>query len=148
MRRSKLRAGEAGRGFAVVASEVKALAAQTARATEEIGTQITQMQSATQQSGAAIKEIGATIGQISEISTAIAAAIEEQGAATKEIARNVQEAAQGTFQVRDSIADVGRGAANTETAAEQVHGFASSLSQQGSHLKLEVAKFLTTIRTA
>jgi methyl-accepting chemotaxis protein len=142
------RAGEAGRGFAVVASEVKALAAQTAKATEEIGTQITQMQSATQQSVSAIKEIGVTIGRISEISTAIAAAVQQQGAATQEITRNVQQAAQGAIQVGDSIAVVGRGAANTGTAAEQVHGFARSLASQGNHLKLEVGKFLNTIRAA
>ena len=142
------RAGEAGRGFAVVASEVKALAAQTAKATEEIGTQITQMQSATQQSVSAIKEIGATIGQIAEISTAIAAAVQEQGTATQEIARNVQQAAQGTIEVSDSIADVSRGAANTGAAAEQVHGFARSLSSEGDQLKLEVGKFLTTVRAA
>jgi methyl-accepting chemotaxis protein len=142
------RAGEAGRGFAVVASEVKALAAQTAKATEEIGSQITQMQSATQQSVSAIKEIGATIGQISEISTAIASAVQQQGTATQEIARNVQLAAQGTVQVGESIADVGRGAANTGAAAEQVHGFARSLSNEGSNLKLEVGKFLTTVRAA
>ena len=142
------RAGEAGRGFAVVASEVKALAAQTAKATEEIGTQIAQMQSATQQSVSAIKEIGVTIGRISEISTAIAAAVEEQGAATQEIARNVQQAAQGSIQVGTSIAVVSRGAANTGAAAAQVHGFAHSLANQGNHLKLEVGKFLTTIRAA
>jgi len=142
------RAGEAGRGFAVVASEVKALAAQTAKATEEIGTQITQMQSATQQSVSAIKEIGVTISQISEISTAIAAAVEQQGAATQEIARNVQQAARGTTEVGDSIAAVGRGATNTGTAAAQVHGFAHSLANQGNQLKLEVGKFLTTIRAA
>jgi methyl-accepting chemotaxis protein len=110
--------------------------------------QITQMQSATQQSVAAIKEIGVTIGRISEISTAIAAAVQQQGAATQEITRNVQQAAQGAIQVGDSIGVVGRGAANTGTAAEQVHGFARSLASQGNHLKLEVGKFLNTIRAA
>ena len=95
------RAGEAGKGFAVVASEVKALAAQTAKATDEIGTQIAGMQAATQESVAAIKEIGGTIGRISEIAATIAAAVEEQGAATQEIARNVQRGRQGHGRGRD-----------------------------------------------
>ncbi|TMJ46657.1 MAG: methyl-accepting chemotaxis protein [Alphaproteobacteria bacterium] len=142
------RAGEAGRGFAVVASEVKALAAQTAKATEEIGAQITQMQSATQQSVAAIKAIGTTIGQISEISTAIAASVDQQTAATQEIARNVQQAAQGAIEVGGCLKDVSRGSADTQAAAEQVHGFARSLSQEGSALKLEVGKFLKMVRAA
>jgi methyl-accepting chemotaxis protein len=142
------RAGEAGRGFAVVASEVKALAAQTAKATEEISAQITQMQSATEQSVSAIKAIGGTIGQISEISTAIAAAVEQQGTATQEIARNVQQAAEGAVEVGGCLADVSRGSADTQAAAEQVHGSARSLSQEGQSLKLEVGKFLQTIRAA
>lgn len=142
------RAGEAGRGFAVVASEVKALAAQTAKATEEIGAQITQMQSATQQSVSAIKAIGSTIGQISKISTAIAAAVEQQSVSTQDIARNVQQAAQGAIEVGGCLADVSLGSANTQAAAEQVHGFAQSLSQQGNSLKLEVGKFLQAIRAA
>ena len=142
------RAGEAGRGFAVVASEVKALAAQTAKATEEIGAQIAQMQSATQQSVSAIKAIGATIGQISEISTAIAAAVEQQGTATQEIARNVQQAAQGAIEVGGCLADASRGSADAQAAARQVHGFARSLSQQGNALKIEVGKFLETVRAA
>jgi methyl-accepting chemotaxis protein len=142
------RAGEAGRGFAVVASEVKALAAQTAKATEEIGAQITQMQSATNQSVSAIKAIGTTIGQISEISTAIAASVEQQTTATQEIARNVQQAARGAIEVGGCLSDVGRGSADTQAAAEQVHGFARSLSQEGSSLKLEVGKFLKMVRAA
>jgi methyl-accepting chemotaxis protein len=104
------RAGEAGRGFAVVAQEVKALAAQTAKATDEIGTQIAGMQTATQDSVTAIKEIGGTIGRISEIASTIAAAVEEQGAATEEIARNVQQAADGTAEVAANIGNISRSA--------------------------------------
>jgi methyl-accepting chemotaxis protein len=142
------RAGDAGRGFAVVASEVKALSVQTAKATEEVGAQIAQMQSATDQSVSAIKEIGATIAQISEISSAIAGAVEEQGVATQEISRNVQQAAEGATQVAGSIADVNRGAEKTGLESEQVHGFARSLLSESNHLKLEVEKFLRTIRAA
>ena len=100
------RAGEAGRGFAVVAQEVKQLASQTAKATNEIGSQIAGMQTATQDSVVAIKEIGGTIAHISEIASAIAAAVEEQGAATQEIARNVQQAAHGTGHVSGNIIGV------------------------------------------
>ena len=142
------RAGDAGRGFAVVAAEVKALSAQTAKATEEIAAQVTQMQSATELSVSAIREIGSTIGQISEISTAIAAAVEEQGAATQEIARNAQQAAQGAAQVTGSIANVNRGAADTGSAADQVHGLAVSLLSESNHLNTEVENFLHTIRVA
>jgi methyl-accepting chemotaxis protein len=142
------RAGEAGRGFAVVAQEVKALASQTAKATDEIGNQIAGMQTATQDSVAAIKEIGATITRISDIASTIAAAVEEQGAATQEIARNVQQAAQGTAQVATNITDVNRGASETGTASAQVLSSAQSLSTESGHLKREVEKFLTTVRAA
>jgi methyl-accepting chemotaxis protein len=142
------RAGEAGRGFAVVASEVKALAEQTAKATGEIGQQITGIQAATQGSVAAIKEIGLTIGRISEISSTIAAAVEEQGAATQEISRNVQQAAQGTLQVSTNISDVQRGASETGSASAQVLSAAQSMSRDSNRLKLEVSKFLSSVRAA
>jgi methyl-accepting chemotaxis protein len=142
------RAGEAGRGFAVVASEVKQLASQTARATEEISAQIAGMQTATQDSVAAIKTIGGTIGRISEIASTIAAAVEEQGAATQEIARNVGEAAKGTAMVASNITDVNRGAGETGSASSQVLSSAQSLSSESNHLKLEVDKFLSTVRAA
>jgi methyl-accepting chemotaxis protein len=142
------RAGESGRGFAVVASEVKALAAQTARATEEISSQIAGMQSATEDSVGAIKEIGTTIGRISDISTTIAATIEQQGAATAEIARNVSEAAKGTVEVADKIAHVSHGASATGAASGQVLASARSLSRESGLLKTEVEKFLDTVRAA
>ena len=142
------RAGEAGRGFAVVASEVKALAEQTAKATGEIGQQITGIQAATQESVGAIKEISGTIEKLSEISSTIAAAVEEQGAATQEISRNVQQAAQGTQQVSSNITDVQRGASETGSASSQVLSAAQSLSGDSNRLKLEVGKFLDSVRAA
>ena len=142
------RAGEAGRGFAVVASEVKALAEQTAKATGEIGQQITGIQSATQESVGAIREISGTIEKLSEISSTIAAAVEEQGAATQEISRNVQQAAQGTQQVSANITDVQRGASETGTASSQVLSAAQSLSGDSNRLKLEVGKFLNAVKAA
>ena len=142
------RAGEAGRGFAVVASEVKALAEQTAKATGEIGQQINGIQSATQDSVNAIKEISGTIEKLSEISSAIAAAVEQQGAATQEISRNVQQAAQGTQQVSANITDVQRGAGETGRASSQVLTAAQSLSGDSNRLKLEVGKFLSSVRAA
>src|SRR5436190_6532349 len=142
------RAGEAGRGFAVVASEVKALAEQTAKATGEISQQISGIQAATNDSVGAIKEISSTIERLSEISSAIAAAVEEQGAETQEISRNVQQAAQGTHEVSSNITEVQRGANETGSASSQVLSAAQSLSKDSNRLKLEVGKFLNTVRAA
>jgi methyl-accepting chemotaxis protein len=142
------RAGEAGKGFAVVAQEVKVLAAQTAKATGEISQQIAGVQASTQASVVSIKEIGGTIGRISTIASTIAAAVEEQGAATQEIARNVQQAAAGTNQVASDITDVNRGATETGSASSQVLSSAQSLASESNRLKLEVQKFLATVRAA
>jgi methyl-accepting chemotaxis protein len=142
------RAGEAGRGFAVVASEVKALAEQTAKATGEIGQQISGIQAATQDSVTAIREISGTIEKLSEISSTIASAVEEQGAATQEISRNVQQAAHGTRQVSSNITDVQRGSSETGSASSQVLSAAKSLSKDSNRLKTEVGKFLNTVRAA
>jgi methyl-accepting chemotaxis protein len=142
------RAGESGRGFAVVASEVKALAAQTAKATDEISLQITGMQAATQDSVSAIKEISTTITRIADIASTIAATVDQQGAATSEIARNVSEAAKGTAEVAEKITMVNRGASATGSASSQVLTSAQSLSKESGHLRTEVESFLRNVRAA
>jgi methyl-accepting chemotaxis protein len=142
------RAGDAGRGFAVVASEVKALAGQTAKATEEIGRQVAQIQLATRQSVDSIKEIGGTIESMADIASSIAAAVEQQGAAAKTIARDVQQAAQGATEVSTSVENVRRGASETGAAAGQVHGAALALLDESKRLGGEVEQFLATVRAA
>jgi methyl-accepting chemotaxis protein len=142
------RAGEAGRGFAVVAAEVKALASQTAKATDDISIQIADMQSASSDTVTIIREISSTISLMSEASSAIAAAVEEQGAATQEIARNVQQSVQLSNQVANEVTEVNRGTSETGSASGQVLSAAQSLSVQSSRLRTEVAKFLQTVRAA
>ncbi|MGY4593556.1 methyl-accepting chemotaxis protein [Bradyrhizobium sp. GM22.5] len=142
------RAGDAGRGFAVVASEVKALAEQTAKATGEIGAQVSGIQAATQESVSAIQEIGGTIERLSEVAAAIAAAVEEQGAATQEISRNVQQASVGTQEVSSNITNVQRGAIETGEASTEVLSAAKSLATDSTRLKVEVAQFLESVRAA
>ena len=142
------RAGDASKGFAVVASEVKNLASQTAKATEEISGQITEIQGATGSAVTAIEGISKTIAQISEIGNSISAAVEEQGASTQEISRNVQEAAKGTDEVNSNINEVNQGAQETGSAAGQVLEATNDLTNQAANLKSEVDKFLTSVRAA
>jgi methyl-accepting chemotaxis protein len=142
------RAGDAGKGFAVVASEVKGLAAQTAKATEQISQQMSQMQIATQEAVNSIRAIGTKIMEVSAIATAIGAAMEEQGSATQEIARNVQQAAQGTQEVTTNIAGVTEGAGNTGSAATQVLSAAEDLSRQAAGLSSEVGLYIAGVKAA
>ena len=142
------RAGDAGKGFAVVASEVKSLATQTAKATEDIGRQIAQIQGSTAEAVASIQGIGATIGEVSEIAATIAAAVEEQGAATQEIARNVQQASAGTLSVTTNIAGVGEGANNTGAAATEVLDAAGALTRQAEELHGAVSEFIREVKAA
>ena len=140
------RAGEAGRGFAVVAGEVKALAGQTARATEEISAQIGAIQAGTDQAVGAIRGIGATVTRVNEIAAAIAAAIEQQGAATREISHNLQQVAQGTTEVSGNIAGVNQAAEATGAEAGQVLMAADELAGRAGQLRTDVNGFFARIR--
>jgi methyl-accepting chemotaxis protein len=140
------RAGEAGKGFAVVASEVKALANQTAKATEEISEQINGMQAIATQSVDAIGQIREIIDRISNASVAVGAAVEEQSASTKEIARNTHQVAAGSRQVSELIATVKQDAAGTSAVAGQVTTATRALNEQAGALREAVGGFLKQVR--
>jgi methyl-accepting chemotaxis protein len=142
------RAGEAGRGFAVVAAEVKALAGQTAKATDEIGGQIAAIQAATGQAAEAMAQVARTIATVNAISGAIAATVVEQTAATSEISRNAGCAARGTHDMSSNVARVLAAVSQTGSAAAHVHGAAVELATQSLNVKREVDGFLGDIKAA
>lgn len=139
------RAGEAGKGFAVVASEVKQLAAQTAKATEEIASKVGEIQAATQGTVSSMAEIIRVVGDIKQVSSTIASAVEEQGAATGEIAQNCQQAATGTQQVTQNIGGVGQAAEMTGTASTELLALSEGLSSQADDLRQVVEKFVSDL---
>ncbi len=142
------RAGDAGRGFAVVANEVKALAGQTAKATEDISAQIAAMQHATTRSIDAIGAIGRTIQSIGEITSAIAAAVTEQGAATQEIARSVETAARHTGDTASEVGRVGEATSKTRDSADAVRAVADELGSVAGRIRGQVDAFFQKLRAA
>ncbi len=142
------RAGEAGKGFAVVAGEVKALAAQTAKATEEIGSQIAAMQAETGRTVSAIAEISRIIAVVGEATSQVAATASEQAEATREITRAVAEAARGTADVSGHASGVNADADRTGQAAAEVRTASADLSRQAEKLRAEVGRFMVELRAA
>ncbi len=140
------RAGDAGKGFAVVAGEVKNLASQTAKATEEIQTQIGAVQSATQSAAGAIQAITQTIARVNDIAASISEAVQQQTEATHEIARSIQEAAIGTHEVSSNMAGVKQTANDTKDSAGEVRSTADGLKRESEQLRSLVGSFLTEVR--
>jgi len=142
------RAGEMGKGFAVVASEVKTLANQTAKATEEIGSQISEIQGSTDEAVTAIGEIATTVDEVNQSISAIAAAVEEQSSATAEISRNVQEAATGTREVAANMTGVSEAASQTATSADDVDSASTSVAGRTKELQTSIDQFLGDVAAA
>ena len=142
------RAGEAGKGFAVVASEVKTLATQTAKATQEIGQQIEDMQAVTNGTAGEIEKISSTIRGVDDVITAIAGAMEEQSATIQEINRNIQFASDGAQEINDTADQVNAAANGTGDCAEVLLGASQGLSQNADELREKVSGFLERIRAA
>jgi len=142
------RAGEAGKGFAVVASEVKSLASQTAKATDEIGRQISDMQGATQHAVDAIRAIGTTVDRTSEIASAIAAAVEEQGSTTREIARSASQVAEATGTVAQRMEGIRAAAESTGDSAGAVLKSSAVLADDAARLRQRADGFLAAVRAA
>jgi methyl-accepting chemotaxis protein len=140
------RAGEAGKGFAVVASEVKQLAAQTAKATEQIGAQVTAIQGATEDAVGAVRDVGEAIARMSEVASAIAAAVEQQGTATREIAASVQIVAHQNYGATRSMREVATVAEAAGDSSRAVLSAAGEVAEIATTLRQEVDRFLAAMR--
>jgi methyl-accepting chemotaxis protein len=142
------RAGEAGRGFSVVAQEVKSLAEQTAKATAEVGAQIASVQNSTQIAAGFIGHMAKTTEEVSGAAATVATSIDEQGLATREIAKSISEASIGSTHVASNIAGLISAARESSDASSNMLHSTSALSQQASELRVEVARFLQSVRAA